>query len=80
MATNQDRVNLVNAIAAEWLDEDGPSDFTIDGVDFEFIYADTSKGDRWEVWSDGEMIGWNDCYKDFYSICYCVDAYLSSEE
>jgi hypothetical protein len=67
----------VNKLAKDWLYEDGDDTFEIDGVEFEFAFASNSKGTRYEMWADGELIGWNDCRKDFHDIGYCVNAYLT---
>ena len=57
-------MNLKEQIA-EWLYEDGESIIEIDGHDFEMVYADTSKGQRYELWHNNAMIGWVDCHSYF---------------
>jgi hypothetical protein len=73
-------IKQVNALAKAWVKDDGDDTFEIDGIEFEFSFSTNSKGDRYEVWADNELIGWNDDSKDFLGIGHCVNAYLTDTE
>lgn len=50
----------------EWLYKKGSDNFQIDGDEYKLVWD--SVRDTYEVWLDGELLAWNDNYKDFLSV------------
>lgn len=47
-----------------WLNNEIDGDIIVDGRNFTLEYRE----ERYEVWEDGELIAWNDNYKDFINV------------
>jgi hypothetical protein len=58
----------------QWLDDEIDNEIEFDGRDFTLEYAELRNGSvRYEVWEDGELIAYNDNYKDFLTVWTFID-------
>jgi hypothetical protein len=53
----------------QWLYDEIDNEIEVDGRILTLEYAELRNGSqRYEVWEDGELIAWNDNYKDFLEV------------
>ena len=58
----------------QWLDDEIDNEIEVNGRILTLEYAELkSGGQRYEVWEDGELIAWNDNYKDFLQVGSFID-------
>lgn len=53
-----------NKFVKDWINDVGPAEFSLEGVDFELVY----NNGRYSVLCEGVEAAWNDNHKDFAKV------------